>query len=60
MIILKMIDQDYWKLFVTMIVPLYDFYFFICNIDRYYQLLAVKYAGVCVAIGAALGLGRHL
>ena len=59
LIIFKMIDEDYIKLFLTMIVPLYDIYFFICNIDRYYKLLAVKYAGLCIALGAALGIGHH-
>jgi GYF domain 2 len=59
MIIFKMIDEDYWKLFLTILIPLYDIYFFICNIDRYYKLLAVKYVGVSIALGATLGLGMH-
>ena len=59
MIIFKMIDEDYWKLFLTVIIPLYDIYFFICNIDRYYKLLAVKYAAIGIALGATLGLAMH-
>jgi hypothetical protein len=58
LIIFKMIDEDYLKLLLVIFIPLYDIYFFICNIDRYYKLLAVKYAGVCIALGATLGLAR--
>ena len=59
LIIFKMIDEDYIKLFLTMIIPLYDIYFFLCNIDRYYKLLAIKYAGICIALGSAWGLAPH-
>jgi hypothetical protein len=59
LIIFKMIDEDYWKLFLTILIPLYDIYFFICNIDRYYKLLAVKYVGISIALGAVLGLAMH-
>jgi hypothetical protein len=59
MIISKMIDEDYLKLILMVFIPLYDIYFFICNVERYYKLLAVKYASMCICVGAAWGLATH-
>ncbi len=59
MIIFKIIDEDHLKLVLMVFIPLYDIYFFICNVERYYQLLAVKYAAVCIGLGATWGMRWH-
>ena len=59
MILLRMMDEDYFKLALIFFVPLYDVYYVICNFEKYAVLLAVRYAAISVALGATCGLGMH-
>ena len=58
--IAKVLDEDLFTLLLIFFVPGGDIYYFITRFWQYYKLFCVKYGGVCVAIGAALGLGRQL
>jgi len=59
MIIMRLLDEDFWTLLFVFFVPFGDIFYFICNIWEYFTWFCVKYVGAAVAIGAAMGLAAH-
>ena len=55
----RMMDEDWLTLASIYFIPLYDIFYLISNIWVYFPLLAAKYLGGAVALGAALGLATH-
>lgn len=56
LIIFKMLDEDWMTMLLLGVVPLYDLYYLMANIDRYFTLLAFKYGGTALALAAYAGL----
>lgn len=57
MILAILLDEDYMTLLLVTFLPFYDIYYFLSNIDKYWPYFLAKYAGVILALGAALGAG---
>jgi hypothetical protein len=59
MIMARLLQESYWTLGLTMFVPGGDIYYFLSNIWEYFTWFCVKYVGVAVLLGAAIGIGLH-
>ncbi len=55
----KLLDEDWWTIGLVWFVPFWDIYYFVSNFWQYFPLFCLKYGGLCVALGATLGLGGH-
>ncbi|MCE0498482.1 MAG: DUF4339 domain-containing protein [Methylacidiphilales bacterium] len=54
----QVLDEDFSTIGKVSLVPFYDIYYFISNLDKYFSSFFVKYLGMVVAIAAAAGMGE--
>jgi len=59
MIMVRLLDEDYWTLGIVMFLPGGDIYYFLSNIWEYFTWFCVKYVGMAIAAGALAGLATH-
>jgi hypothetical protein len=59
MIMARVLDEDFWTLVLVFFVPFGDVYYFISNIWEYFAWFCVKYIGLAVCAGAAMGLAAR-
>jgi len=59
LIVVRLLDEDYWTLGTVMFLPGGDIYYFLSNIWEYFTWFCVKYVGLAVATGALAGVAMH-
>jgi hypothetical protein len=59
MVMVRLLDEDYWTLGLVMFVPGGDIYYFLRNIWEYFTWFCVKYVGGAVCAGALAGVMVH-
>jgi hypothetical protein len=56
LILARMLDEDGLTLLAAMIIPLYDVYYFMTNLDAYFSFFLLKYVGAMVVGVAGLAI----
>ena len=53
----KVLQEDFLMILLVMVVPFFDIFYFVSNIDTYRPYLLAKYTGIALALAAAAGTG---
>jgi len=59
MIMVRLLDEDFWTLAQIFFLPGGDIFYFITNIWQYFTWFCVRYIGAAMFVGAVLGMAMR-